>query len=88
VTATWTHNIWAVGIRNPTRCSTGGPNGKTLVEHWNSTRGTLVASPNPPAGYLDVLWGVSGVSRTDIWAVGSTDYGSTLIEHWNGSSWS
>jgi hypothetical protein len=88
VTASWTHNIWAVGVRNPTQCSNGGPQCKTLVEHWNSTRWTLVASPNPPSAYLNELFTVSAVSRTDIWAVGTTDYGSTLIVHWNGTSWS
>jgi hypothetical protein len=31
---------------------------------------------------------VSAVSRTNIWAVGTTDYADTLIVHWNGSSWS
>jgi hypothetical protein len=35
-----------------------------------------------------VLWGVSAVSRTSIWAVGSSDYASTLIVHWNGKTWS
>jgi hypothetical protein len=88
VVASWTRNIWAVGIRNPTRCSNGGPQCKTLVEHWDGTHWTLVASPNPPSAYLNVLWSIAAVSRTDMWAVGTTDYGSTLIVHWNGSSWS
>lgn len=87
VTASWTHNIWAVGIRNPTRCG-GGLHCKTLIEHWNSKRWTLLASPNPPSAYLNVLWGVSAVSRGNVYAVGSTDYASTLIVHWNGTSWS
>jgi hypothetical protein len=87
VAASWTHNIWAVGIRNPNRCG-NGPKCKTLVEHWNGDCWTLVASPNPPSGYLNGLFSVSAVSRTDIWAVGTTDYGSTLIVHWNGSAWS
>jgi len=88
VAASWTHNIWAVGIRNPTRCSNGGPQCKTLVEHWDGTRWTLVASPNPPSAYLNEIWSISAVSRSDIWGVGTTDYSSTLIVHWNGSSWS
>lgn len=88
VTASWTHNIWAVGIANPTRCSNGGPTCKTVIMHWNSVRWKVVPSPNPPSAYLNVLWGVSAVSRTNIWAVGTTDYSSTLIVHWNGSSWS
>jgi len=75
-------------MRNPSRCGNGGPQCQTLVEHWNSKRWTLVASPNPPSAYLNILEGVSAISRTDIWAVGSTDWGSTIIIHWNGSSWS
>lgn len=88
VSAAWANNIWAVGIRNPTRCGNGGPPCETLVEHWNGTRWTLLASPNPPSGYLNMLWGVRAASRTSIYAVGTTDYGSTLIIHWNGTAWS
>ena len=87
VTASWTHNIWAVGITNPTRCG-HGPQCQTLIEHWNSVRWKVLPSPNPRSAYLNVLFGVSAVSRGDIWAVGSTDYSSTLIVHWNGTSWS
>jgi hypothetical protein len=86
VTASRTHTIWAVGIRNPTRCSNGGPKCQTLVERWNSNRWTLLQSPNPPSGYLNLLWSISAASRGDIWAVGTTDYSSTLIVHWNGTS--
>ncbi len=90
VTASWSHNIWAVGYRNPDLCGNGGPQCQTLVEHWNSLVGRwrLIASPNPPSIYLNVLEGISAVSRTDIWAVGSTDWNSTIIIHWNGKSWS
>jgi hypothetical protein len=88
VTASWTNNIWAVGITNPTRCSSGGPQCQTLVEHWNGVRWKVIPSPDPPSNYLNLLWGISAVSRTDIWAVGTTDYGSTLIAHWNGTVWS
>jgi hypothetical protein len=88
VAASWTHNIWAVGITNPNLCGNGGPQCQTLIEHWNSKRWKVISSPNPPSGYLNLLWDISAVSRTDIWAVGTTDYGSTLIEHWNGTSWS
>jgi hypothetical protein len=88
VTASWTNNIWAVGITNPTRCGNVGPQCQTLIEHWNGVRWKVIPSPNPPSAYLNVLWGISAISRTDIWAVGTTDYGSTLIVHWNGTSWS
>lgn len=80
-------DIWAVGITNPTRCGFSGRNCGTLTEHWNGVRWTVVASPNPPSVYLNMLRGVSAVSGDDIWAVGTTDYTSTLIVHWNGTSW-
>jgi hypothetical protein len=88
VTASWTNNIWAVGIRNPSRCSNGGPQCKSLIEHWDGTRWTLLASPNPASFYLNTLLGIRAASRTDIYAVGSTDFDSTLILHWNGKAWS
>ena len=87
VTASWTRNIWAVGITNPSRCG-HGPACQTLIEHWNSARWKVVTSPNPPSDYLNVLFSASAVTRDDIWAVGSTDYASTLVVHWNGRSWS
>jgi hypothetical protein len=86
VTAAWTNNIWAVGYR--TNCADSSIQCKTLVEHWNGSRWTLLASPNPPSGYLNILLGVRAASRTSIWAVGSTDFESTLIMHWNGTAWS
>jgi hypothetical protein len=85
---TWTNNIWAVGIIYPTECSNGGPNCQTLIEHWNSVRWKVLPSPNPPSGYLNLLWAASATSRDNIWAVGTTDYSQTLIVHWNGSAWS
>jgi hypothetical protein len=88
VLATWTNNIWAVGIIYPSTCGNGGPNCQTLIEHWNSKRWKVLSSPNPPSDYLNLLWAASATSRSNIWAVGTTDYGSTLIVHWNGDSWS
>ena len=88
VLATWTHNIWAVGIANPSTCDHGGPKCQTLIEHWNSVRWKVLPSPNPPSGYLNLLWSASATSRDNIWAVGTTDYASTLIVHWNGAAWS
>lgn len=88
VVDTWTNNIWAVGDIYPSTCGNSGPKCQTLIEHWNSKRWKVLPSPNPPSGYLNLLWAASATSRGDIWAVGTTDYGTTLIEHWNGSSWS
>jgi hypothetical protein len=65
----------------------------TLILHWNGTRWSKVASPNPGSTHGNVLSGVSALSRTNAWAVGG--YGAkrfgetrTLILHWNGGSWS
>jgi hypothetical protein len=87
VAASWSQNIWTVGQTSKTQ---SGPHFQTLVQHWNSIyqRWSVISSPNPPSDYLDLLWSISAVSRSDIWAVGTTDYASTLIAHWNGTSWS
>ncbi len=76
-------NIWAVGEYFD------GTSTKTLIEHWNGTAWTQVASPNPSssANDLDSLY---AISATSIWAVGSYYSGSaweTLIEHWDGTAW-
>jgi hypothetical protein len=55
----------------------------TLVAHWNGTRWTGVASPNPGGSFLNA---VSALSPSDAWAVGYDNTG-TLILHWDGTSW-
>ena len=87
VTASWVHNIWAVGMTNPTQCGSGAQC-QTLIMHWTGVRWKILPSPNPPSGYLNILFGIAAVARDNIWAVGSTDYASTLIVHWNGHAWS
>jgi hypothetical protein len=81
-------NVWAVGFSNN---SWWGEN-KTLIEHWNGTRWSIVPSPSPSSTGQNDLWSVSAVSPTDIWAVGETNNSSggatTLVEHWNGTRWS
>lgn len=87
VSAISTSNVWAVGVYFNT--STGF--NKTLIEHWNGTKWSIVSSPTPGSGAG--LFSVSAVSASDIWAVGN--YGDpslnafqTLIERWDGSKWS
>jgi len=63
---------------------------RTITEHWNGTRWSLVRSPNATNGY-NFLNGVSVVAANDVWAVGQAANGSTyntLVEHWNGVAWS
>jgi hypothetical protein len=77
---------WAVGYY---------VNGKfeqqTLIEHYSGGTWTVVPSPSPGA-LQNILFGVSAISDTDVWAVGAEqDAGGlwhTLAEHWDGSAWS
>jgi hypothetical protein len=78
-------DAWAVGsyYRNNT------VEWQTLIEHWNGTSWSVVASPNAP-GMQDFLYGVTALSASDIWAVGDVWNGAyePLTEHWNGTVWS
>ena len=64
---------------------------QTLIEHFDGTAWSVVTSPNPASD--NALAGISAVSATDIWAVGTqADPGVTperpLALHWDGSGWS
>jgi hypothetical protein len=84
VAATSASNIWAVGD------SSDGATNRTLVEHWNGTGWSIVASPNFGAGN-NTLNAVGAISASAAWAVGtSTDTAGlpeTLTERWDGSNW-
>jgi hypothetical protein len=83
-------NAWAVG-----RSRTG----RALIEHWDGTTWSIVDGPNPtvPSGSTlsgATLTGISALSPTNIWAVGSysTLTGTvgdtfTLTEHYDGTAW-
>jgi hypothetical protein len=82
-------NAWAVG-----RSATA----RALVEHWDGTAWSIVPvpDPTPPVGGTlasAMLTGVSAVSPTDIWAVGSYSLGGialtglTLTMHYDGTAW-
>src|SRR5215468_515050 len=77
-------DAWAVGFES------GNGVSATLIEHWNGLAWTVVPSPSPGVGSLDLLRGVRAVSAKNIWAVGSYFDGTadrTLILHWNGTKW-
>jgi hypothetical protein len=79
------NDIWAVGYTN-----LGTVAQRTLVVHWDGNAWSVVGSPNP-SGARDILWGVSAVSATDVWAVGNSSDSTgvrTLIAHWDGAQWS
>ena len=87
VTAINADNVWAVGFYVPR----GGSHPKTLVEHWNGKRWSVVPSPNPRKGN-NVLFGVDAISGKNIWAVGGNNFdpsvGSKPITlQWNGKVW-
>jgi hypothetical protein len=71
-------DVWSVGT-----------NSHSLAEHWNGASWTQVATPNAGTG-VNQLYAVSGTSPSDVWQVGSFEYGverRTLTQHWNGASW-
>jgi hypothetical protein len=84
------NNVWAVGMYGTMTGTT-----QTLIEHWDGSQWSVVASPNPGSLNNEFL-GVSAVSANDIWAVGfitnivpnQTPSDHALIEHWNGTRWS
>jgi hypothetical protein len=47
-------------------------NDRTLTEHFDGTRWSVVPSPNPSPEY-NATTGVGGVPRGDVWAVGNAD---------------
>ena len=84
-------DAWAVGSYQFTPQGSA-PINQTLVEHWNGTAWSVVASPDVGSGQND-LFAVEAVSANNVWAVGTFfDYNAlawlTLVEHWNGSAWS
>jgi hypothetical protein len=64
----------------------------TVAEHWDGS--TWTASPTPNVGTgANYLYGVAGISSSDVWAVGayvdvSTNRYRSLTLHYTGSSWS
>jgi len=81
VTAITSTDVWAVGYY------AGASAQQTLVEHFNGTSWSIVASANTAANAQNQLFAVSAIGPSDIWAVGSASF-QTLTEHWNGSAWS
>jgi Phosphoesterase family len=77
---------WATGIYT----TASGHEGRALTEHWNGHAWTIVPAANPGSAE-DILYGVTAVSDSDVWAVGSfassSGFFHPLIEHWNGHSW-
>ncbi len=79
-------DCWAVGEY----FDTSNARYRTLIEQWNGSAWSIVASPNVGNDHND-LYGVTCTSASQCWAVGfyynSAAY-QTLIEQWNGGAWS
>lgn len=83
VSATASNDVWAVGNSyNPSSYAWSA-----LIEHWDGTSWSVVASPSPTGAY-QVLYGVAAISASDAWAVASPTSTVPIIEHWDGNSWS
>ncbi len=80
------NNVWTVG----SYINSAG-SGRTLIEHWNGTKWSIVKSPNV-GKESNSPSGLAVVSASDIWTVGnylnSNFMYQALIEHWNGTKWS
>jgi hypothetical protein len=77
-------DAWAAGFYEKTTTDF-----RTLIEHWNGTRWSVVPSPNSGTGANNLV-AMAAVSASDIWAVGfrqGTSGRRTLTEHWNGRRW-
>jgi hypothetical protein len=79
-------DVWAVGWKS--RPGVRSPKAPVAI-HWNGAGWTFPSAP--AVGKSSSLFGVAGVSSTDLWAVGSSTDASmvqhTLIEHWDGANW-
>lgn len=77
------NDVWAVGSRFPARSY---PPTSTLVERFNGSSWSIVASPSPDA-QSNTLNGVVALAPDNVWAVGESA-NKALIEHFDGASWS
>ena len=91
VSATGPNDVWAVGNCTDDEWDTYTASRRTLVEHWDGTRWTIVPSPNPT--FRHILSAVAAIAPDDVWAVGShTDDNRGLIDRilallWVGNQW-
>ncbi|MGD1033732.1 MAG: hypothetical protein ABR977_04795 [Candidatus Dormibacteria bacterium] len=78
-------DCWAVGST-----SADGVTNEGLIENYNGTTWSVVASPSLGATSVTLI-GVTCFGASDCWAVGSSGTPETptnLIEHYNGTAWS
>jgi hypothetical protein len=93
VTAVSPTNVWAIGYATDTVNGSFLPY-RTVVEHWDGVRWSLVTAPSP--FNHPQLTGVSAVSATDVWAMGSgwndvatgVPVATPIFLHFDGTRWS
>ena len=73
VTCVSASDCWAVGE------SYNGTAVRTVIEQWDGTSWVIVTSPNTSATQNNILSGVTCVSASECWAVGSYRNGRTLV---------
>ena len=76
-------DAWAVGSKSGYSTP--------VAYHWNGTAWSEVPTPALGTSGNNLFYGVSGLSATQVWAVGYRFTGSgpqPLVERWNGSVWS
>jgi len=76
-------DAWAVGLVS--KGGLGGRSDRQLIERWDGSSWRVV--PGPSFGGRASVSGVTAVSPSAAWAVGSAGTES-VIERWDGSSWS
>jgi hypothetical protein len=79
-------SAWAVGYY-----ASGKFTQQTLIEHFDGNVWSVIPSPSPGA-LQNILFGVSAISDSDVWAAGgdqdSNGVWHALTEHWDGLAWS
>lgn len=95
------NDIWAIGETDygsiaPPGGGSPSPS-HTLIEHWNGTRWSQIASPDLLPSARNLLQGVTAIAPDNVWAVGAagndiakSGYGpntSPFVEHWDGAHW-
>lgn len=73
------NNVWAVGYYYPTKKDQQNSISRTLTEHWDGTRWSIIASPNPKMPSWNALNAVATVPGTNnVWAAGFSGQPKTL----------
>lgn len=89
VSCTSASDCWAVGFHDVGTPVGGSAPWATLIEHWDGTAWSIVASPNEQSN-TNVLNSVTCASSSDCETVGYFAIGiffQTFVEHWDGTGW-